>query len=155
MIPKLNPNDVHFVFNGPTGKLKCFDSKGKPLWTVEARNDTTKADDKTMFFGHEGHCPPGDFILGSPIAVIHERDTYGSYVIPIEDIIHGDGPMHEYRRQLLRIHAGHWRMTEGCIRVKEKDLQKIVDTVNRPGRAYLNVDWGLNKKKAKKKGGEA
>jgi hypothetical protein len=143
----LQANDLHFVFSRSQRSLKAFDMAGTLRFGCEARNDTVNEG-----YGHFGHCPPGEFVLGVP--VWKEEVPFGNWFIPLSD--YGDHhTMRQYGRAGIGVHGGGsglahpfagiqgWVITEGCIRLQNLSLTQLVTLVQdrqaKGGICYLTV----------------
>lgn len=144
----LNLNDLHVTFDAKERSLKVWQPSGNLLWQTEARNRTT--DDGQL--GHDGNCPPGDFILGAP----REKNEvpFGPWFIPVLDY-QGHHAMRDFEREGIGIHGGGsgladpfgpyqgWMVTHGCIRLQNAPLchfESLVRGVQtHGGTVYLTV----------------
>lgn len=141
----LNSFDLHFTFSDSQKTLKCFDSAHKLRYTLECRNDTVNEG-----YGHNGKCPPGQYILGEPVFV--NSISFGEWFIPLHD---PEGNWIPEGRGEIGIHGGGsgladpfaprqgWVITLGCLRMQNEDLAKVADSVNytyeHGGTPYLTV----------------
>ena len=154
-IPKpLNEYDLHFVFHGPSRVLKCFDAQGKLRWKVSCRNDTVSADAKSRYFGHHGHCPPGEYRFAHANKLDVPKPEFGFWWITIIDEF---GAMKAYGRDWIGAHGGGtglrdsfadsqgWVVTLGCLRLQNKDIERLANSVNytysKNGIPWLSVVW--------------
>jgi hypothetical protein len=145
---KLAPNDRHLMFDAQARTLKVFNPAGLFLWGCEARNRTT-ADGQ---LGHNGNCPPGNFMLGEPRP--KNEVPFGPWFIPVLDYA-GNHHMRDFEREGIGIHGGGsgladpfaprqgFQVTHGCIRLQNEDLQHLVHLLHlmemAGGHAYLTV----------------
>lgn len=155
--------DLHMELDGNARTLKLYDAEHKLLLQCEARNRTTANGQ----YGHDGNCPPGEFLLGAP----SPRGTvpFGPFFIPILDY-DGYQEMRHYGRRGIGLHGGGtglarpmadrqgWQVTHGCWRVQNEDLQKLTGIVfscqEKGGEVFVTVapmlvvesnvedDWG-------------
>ncbi len=153
IIPKrlmLQKNDLHFVFNDKSRKLKCFDATGKLRWTFECRNDA-----QNDGYGHYGKCPKGEYELAAPQEIPIEYPpsaAFGKYFIALKDV---NGLWKDPYRDYIGLHGGGsglpdpfaplqgWVITHGCFRLQNVHLARVVDsvrfTLKNGGKVYLTV----------------
>lgn len=145
---QLKPHDLHVTFDARERTLKVWQPDGQILWKTEARNRTT-ADGQ---LGHDGNCPPGEFLLGNP----RWKNTvpFGPFFIPILDYANHHA-MRDFNREGIGIHGGGtgltnpfsdyqgWQVTHGCIRLQNAPLDHLVSLVTHAqaagGEVYLTV----------------
>jgi len=123
----------HFVFNRQSELLKAFASDGTDAWQAPCHNLTVNPG-----FGHYGECPPGDYHLGAPLVIDPPEVPYGGWFIPLVDV---NGLWVPNDRSGIGIHGGGsglpspfaadqgWQITEGCFRLQNADLTKLVTLV--------------------------
>jgi hypothetical protein len=145
---QLEPNDLHGVFTNDQNNLVFTNAQGSRVLSCAARNRTTGGPG----FGHNGRCPLGEFLLGSPVAM--NKVPFGHWFTPILDY-QNNHAMRNFGREGIGIHGGGsglpnpfapqqgWMVTHGCIRVQNADNATLVPFVQqahqRGGRVYLTV----------------
>lgn len=143
----LGPNDLHLCFDEPAESMTVWTGDHQKIFQCEARNRTVNEGE-----GHWGHCPPGEFLLGSPIP--KREVAFGAWFIPVLDYADHHA-MRDFQREGVGIHGGGtglpdpyapkqgWQITEGCIRCQNRDLATLVIMVHARqqlgGKAYLTV----------------
>jgi hypothetical protein len=133
-MPVLSFHDLHMELDRATRLLKMWNVHHHEVMHCEARNRTV-VDGQ---YGHNGNCPPGEFLLGAPVA----RGTvaFGAYFMALLDY-----PPHkamaEWGRSGIGIHGGGtglpfpfadrqgWQITHGCWRLQNDDLWRLVRRV--------------------------
>jgi hypothetical protein len=127
----------HVMFSRSAKRAQFYvinDDGSKELrHTIEMRNDTVGPTGSDPY-GHLGPCPPGDYLLGEPVAM--NTIPYGHWFTPLIDV-NNIWPAHE-GRNYIGIHGGGsglpdsfapeqgWQITEGCCRVQNADNDGIV-----------------------------
>ena len=145
----LGLNDLHAIFDRGARTLKVWDVNHQCVLSCEARNRTT-VDGQ---YGHDGNCPPGEFIFGMPIAM--GSVPFGPYFIPILDY-GANHAMKDHGRSGIGAHGGGsglaqpfaprqgWQVTHGCWRLQNEDLDALVKLLNAAhadgGVCYVTVD---------------
>lgn len=131
--------NLHLIFNRPANELKVFRDNGDLVLRCEARNETIGPEGTDDPFGHFGPCPPGEGYRLRPPASTNEPST-GRFFIELLDDPAGDFSKHE--RAAIGIHGGGsglsdpfashqgWVPTEGCIRLQNEDLERLVQLVD-------------------------
>lgn len=145
---QLGPKDLHVTFDAQTKLLKVWKPDHSLLWQTEARNRTT-IDGQ---LGHNGNCPPGEFLLGAP----REKNQvpFGPFFVPVLDYANHHA-MRDFEREGIGIHGGGsgladpfadhqgWQVTHGCIRLQNAPLRHFVALVQGAqhvgGKVFLTV----------------
>ena len=150
------PADDLYLDFSPASRRLIVTSRGQVFLVAEARNDTVRPGQ----YGFFGHCPPGWFLVGPPVATPGSV-KFGPAFLGLFDSQAGagatgaDGAMKRYRRAGIGIHGGGtglrsplasnqgWRATLGCIRMQNQDLRSLVSLVNwargRGGKVWIRV----------------
>jgi hypothetical protein len=166
----------HLVFNGQTRRLKMYITGAADLGHPDGLihevdchdvgiNDGKLADP----YGEKCKCPPGDYIVGAPMACatrveeggvrINNDDdrAYGCWFVPLSDES-PDGGFAQHGRAGIGLHGGGsdlpdpfamnqgWEYTYGCLRLQNTDLEHcLVPFVNfvhtHGGQVKLSVVW--------------
>ncbi|GEM_PF-5499905 len=154
MKPNVQKNDVHFVVNAVSKRLKCFDASGQLKWTVEAHCEGTNG----SYDVFQGDTPPGLYKCGSPDDVLStdsDRNSFGPWFVPLNEM---EGQLTRRNRSGLGVHGGGsglsnpfyamrqgWVPTHGCIRLQNEDAVRFANTVKfiqrHGGTAWLSVHW--------------
>ena len=129
----LKHGDLHMILDAADRTLKLFEPGGELVFGCEARNRTVYEG-----FGHDAHCPPGEYSLGSPRA--KNTIPFGPWFIPILDYAQHH-TMIDFGRAGIGLHGGGsgladpfadrqgWQITEGCWRLANIDLRRLVALV--------------------------
>lgn len=149
----LGTNDLHITFDGTAKSLKVWAPDGTLLWQTEARNRTV-ADGQ---LGHFGNCPPGEFLLGTPIG--KNTHAFGPFFIPVLDYA-GYHAMLDFHRAGIGVHGGGsglaqpladnqgWCPTHGCVRLQNIALRHLVALVkgaqSKSGKVFFTVTGTTN-----------
>jgi hypothetical protein len=154
MKPKVKQNDVHFVVNANTRRLKCFDASGHLRWMAEAHCNGTNGSYNVF----QGDTPPGLYKCGLPDDVLptdSDKASFGPWFVPLIEM---EGQMSRRGRSGIGVHGGGsgladpfyalrqgWVPTHGCIRLQNEDVIRLVNTVKfiqrNGGTAWLSVHW--------------
>lgn len=127
---------LHLVFSNKEHILKIFDKETHQiLRAFEAHNEAIGEG-----YEHDGMCPLGDYELEAPLHIEPPEIPYDNWFIGLIDIhglwthanragigIHGGGTGSP--RPFDTAWQGAWIPTEGCIRVKNGDLQWLAENV--------------------------
>lgn len=162
--------DGHVVFNGSSRLMKLF-VKDRASGIVTLRH-TIECHDVGVgdalitagedVYGHNCKCPPGDYLIGTPVACAtrdaagtieqhHDDDpSYGCWFTPLDDT-DPDDAFAKHGRAGIGIHAGGsglpapfalqqgWYETLGCLRLQNGDNEQIFVPYVR----YIKGEGGL------------
>lgn len=150
----ISKNDVHFVVNALTNRLKCFDGSGRLKWSIEARCIGSAGNYDVV----QGDTPPGLYKCDTPDDVLEtegDSSAFGPWFVPLIEMenqltsrgragvgVHGGG---SGLKDPFRALKQGWVVTHGCIRLQNEDLTRFVTTVRyiqrQGGAAWLSVYW--------------
>jgi len=141
-------DDLYLDFN-PASRRLIATRRGQVFLVTEARNDSVRPGQ----YGRWGHCPPGWFRVGPPVATPGSV-KFGPAFLGLFDTGKG-GPMARFGRSGIGIHGGGtglknplapnqgWLRTLGCIRLQNQSMNSLLHLVHWTrkggGRVWIRV----------------